>query len=204
MSDQTSGGGPRGLPAILEGLPRRLDNFQIMTWNGDADTPPILLEPTDVQHSVIAAAVHFALLLLEGKGGRAAMKKVGVQIGENHVHKDFSPNCTSHPLIKDMELLVNYFLVRLRSGFCNLVITDTNSWACFLNPRTRTRGGDYQYTGPHDFDPESYDPKDVGAVLVDSSFPGVCELDIQAPPVTVWKRNTTDTNCASFRSWMRF
>jgi hypothetical protein len=172
---------------MVESFPRLLDKFQIMTWNGVPGQNPILLETTDVQHSVLAAAVHFALLLLEQKEGHAALKKMGLQIGETLVPKHVTPDWASHPLIRDMELLVTYFLGRLRSGFCNLVITETDSWSCFLNPRTRTRGGDYEYVEPDNLDPDSYDPKDVGAMLVDDSVPGVCNNDLPSP-VTLQKR----------------
>lgn len=165
-----------GLSAILGQFPSHLANFQIMTWSKEEGDPVIPLDPSDIRYSIVAAAVHFGLRLVEEKTGRAAMKKLGIKFVEHFEKENGSAHWQSHPLVRDMDILVDYFLAKLRNGFCNLVIAPSDdAYACFVVQRSRNRGPDYKYTTPADLDADYYNPKDIGAVVVDKGTGSVSD-----------------------------
>lgn len=165
-----------GLSATLGQFPSHLADFQIMTWSKDDNDPVVPLDPSDIRYSIVAAGVHFGLRLLEEKTGRAAMNKLGIEFVKHFIQENGSAHWQSHPLVRDMDILVDYYLAKMRSGFCNLIIAPQDgSYACFLVQRSRARGPDYKYTQPADLDADYYNPKDIGAVLIDDGTGSVSD-----------------------------
>jgi hypothetical protein len=180
MSVQQFGSGPGSFDLMAESYPQGLHNLQIKTTNPDQ-----LLDPADIRFSIVAAAVHYALVILEEKGGRAALTKLGRKIGKDLVlkHNPEYQNPGHHPLLRDMTTLVNYYLVKLRRGFLNLAIQDfPDDYARYQHPKFRTPGKDYKYLDSGTFDPNQYDPKDCGTLYIDDSKLGVCIMNPAASP----------------------
>lgn len=166
MSAQGETNPPRGLPPIGGRFADILGNFQVMKSDNGTGTEPILLEPGNPMFSIAAAIVHLSLRTLEHKPSLAALEKIGIGMCESWVQRREFTAEDAAPIIQDMERLVHYYVRRLRSSFCNLVVAKTGD--CFaLTKRRQPRWGGkgYKYTGPDDFDPDLYDPKDMGVVV---------------------------------------
>lgn len=180
MSSQLSQPGPSRSTPNLDNHPRSLDNFRVLKWDGVPGNPVVSLNPADVEFPIVTAAVHFALLLLEKKEGKSALKRLGLKLCEIW-HKmwvdddDFFPDTAKH-IVEGMESLVNSYLESLRSGFFHLVITELDETeTCCIVPRIRLFGCDYKYAGASHG--SNFHPQDLGALAIDNQGPSVSYSD---------------------------
>ncbi|KAB5540275.1 hypothetical protein GE09DRAFT_1192046, partial [Coniochaeta sp. 2T2.1] len=172
MSAQTSRDKPRGLPPIVDKCPQKLESFQIMTWSGESEEPPAVLDQRDIRHSILTAGVHFAIVFLENAEGKKALRDLGLEIcnewarPKNKKDQVF-PEWMSERIEKDIDILVNFYLIKLREQFCNLIVAHPayTTAACYMKPREGSMSIARDYERPESYDPDWYNPKD-GVILV--------------------------------------
>jgi len=163
MSSQPSQQAPGGIPSTREPC---LQNFHILTWDGEPDQPPELLHPTHLNFSIVTAAVHYALCIMDRDEPRRAIKKLGIDLGNNWVENGSLPASTSRLSAQDMEVLVEYFLRKLRSSFFSVVIAKIDAGAMVVfEDRFRTA---WEYPGAEKLDGVEFEPKDIAVMYIDA------------------------------------
>ncbi|KAB5576302.1 hypothetical protein GE09DRAFT_1185062 [Coniochaeta sp. 2T2.1] len=100
------------------------------------------------------------MLQLEKKEGKEALMKLGNDLCKHWVKKGPFTQDKSRPVQRDMHILINFFLIEMRQGFCNLIIAhQSEAFMSYWRTRELPSGNGQPYTDARSYDPDLYKPK---------------------------------------------
>jgi hypothetical protein len=116
----------------------------------------------------MVAVVHYAIRILESSTGREALQRLGIMLCRAWIEDDAFTQEETAPVTRDMKILVNHFLSKIRSGFFSIMIMGLehmDAEACHL--RIPAGKIDQAYIGWDTFDPSVYEPRTMSQICFD-------------------------------------
>jgi hypothetical protein len=146
-----------------------------MTWDPKVpNDEPVPVKQTDINLSILAAALHYAICLLEKTESRIALQKLAISVSKGWVEAKVINYTESNGLLgprQDISRVVDLYLRTLRRGTLTIVLADDEVEQASI-VETQKLPTDYTYPGPAKLNQMTLNLKDFGVMVIDSS-PGV-------------------------------